>query len=61
MPEDLSTGVFALIVVVQLIVAGVLIALMIKLRRDIKARGLSMAPRDLVAMIRSRRSGGSRK
>jgi hypothetical protein len=62
MPEDVPTGVFAVIVVVQLLVAGVLIVLLVKLRRAVKAQGLSTDPRDLVAILkRSRRSRGTPK
>jgi heme/copper-type cytochrome/quinol oxidase subunit 2 len=61
MPEEIPTGVFTVIVVIQLLVAGVLIALIVKLRRAIKAQGLSMDPRDLVAKLRSRRSRGAGK
>jgi hypothetical protein len=61
MPEDLPTGVFVLIVVLQLLIAGGLTVLLVKLRRDVKARGLSTNPRDLIAQLRSRRSRGTGK
>jgi hypothetical protein len=61
MPEDLPTGVFAVIVIVQLLVAGTLFFLLVKLRRDVKARGLSTNPRDLMAKLRSLRSRGPGK
>ena len=63
MPDNLSPGVFAVVVILQLLVAVGLIVMLIRLRKAVKAQGLSMVPRDVAAKLRDlfRSSGGRGK
>lgn len=56
MPDSLPTGVFVAVVILQVLVAIALIFLLVRLRRAVKAQGLSMAPKDLFSKLK-RRSG----
>jgi hypothetical protein len=58
-PDELPTGIFVAIVVLQLLIAAGLIVLLIRLRRAVKAQGLSMSPKDIAEKLK-RRSGGSK-
>ena len=58
MPDELPLPIFITVVVLQLAVAGALIVLLVRLRRAVKAQGLSMNPKVLFQRRKKGPGGG---